>query len=301
MIMGNKILKIIYKIIPFKKEIYSMIKGIYTPSKSIYQHLHFEGVFKVQVSMKSNFKIRHYGYQVENEIFWNGIYNGWERHSLQLWAELCKRSKIIFDIGANTGVYALMAKSLNPASRVFAIEPVERVFKKLEENVHLNSYDITCVRKAASNFDGTATIYDKNTEHTYSVTVNMDISNNPLDSIPTTIETIKLDTIIHNHSLLQIDLLKIDVETHEVEVLEGFKGHLEKFRPNMLIEILNDQVAKGIEEIISDMDYVFFNIDEDSGLRQVMSLTKSDYYNFLICRPELIDEIEILKLIVKGT
>jgi len=291
----KKYVRKIYKKLPFKKEFYLIFRKIFRPTKNIYQHLHFTGKFCVDVGNGKNFKMMHYGHQIENEVFWNGIFNGWEKVSLQIWSELCIHSKIIFDIGANTGIYALLAKTINPSSKIYAFEPVERVFNRLEYNNHINKYNIECVKKALSNFDGKATIYDKESDHIYSVTVNKDISLDPENSIPVEIDTIKLDSFIKKNSILKIDLLKIDVETHEIEVLEGFKEYIKLFEPTILIEILNDEVAEGIQNIISDIDYVFYNIDENSGIKKVSKLSKSDYYNFLICKPEVAQKLIILK------
>ena len=38
--------------------------------------------------------------------------------------------------------------------------------------------------------------------------------------------------------------MKIDVETHEPAVLKGMGEYLRSFRPTMLIELLNDEVAQ---------------------------------------------------------
>ncbi len=38
--------------------------------------------------------------------------------------------------------------------------------------------------------------------------------------------------------------MKIDVETHEPEVMEGFAEYYLKFKPIILIEVLNDQILK---------------------------------------------------------
>src|SRR5690554_1839034 len=108
----KKTLKKLYKLLPFKKQFYRFIKLFGTPKKGIYQHLHFVGNINVKTDKDKSFKIRHYGYEVENEIFWNGLFGGWEKVSLSIWAELCENSEVIFDIGANTGVYALIAKTI---------------------------------------------------------------------------------------------------------------------------------------------------------------------------------------------
>ena len=291
----KKLLKKIYRAWPLKKQFFSLIKIFGTPNHKIYQHLNFVGNIDVKVSDVKSFKIRHYGFLIENEIFWNGIFNGWEKVSLSIWAELCENSDTIFDIGSNTGVYALLAKTINPSSKVFAFEPVERVYNKLIANNKLNEYDIKCFKKAISNFDGEAKIYDKDTEHTYSVTVNKDISANKEKSILTAIKTIRLDTFIKSAGLPKIDLLKVDVETHEVEALEGFGGYLKKHEPTFIIEILNDKIAKGIEELISEINYEYYVIDENSGIKKVNQLRKSDYYNFLICKPEIANKLKTIK------
>lgn len=295
----KQILKAIYKALPFKKSIYSIIRKFYKPKKSLYQHLYFTGNFRVNINENKNFLIRHYGFQVENELFWNGVYGGWEKYSLQLWSELCQDAGTIFDIGANTGVYALLAKTINPGANVYAFEPVDRVFEKLEYNCQLNDYKITCEKMAISNADGTATIYDQDTEHTYSVTVNKDTTTNTEDSIAVKIETVRLDSYINQKNINRADLLKIDVETHEVEALQGFGEYLKKFQPTMLIEILNEDVARGVMDLIKDIDYMYFNIDERKGIRRVENLSKSDHYNFLICKPGIAQKLKVLKAAVE--
>ncbi len=75
---SKTLLKKIYLGVPFKKELYTLVKAFWSPDKRIYQHLHFKGNFKVKVDEQRSFKIRHYGYQIENEIFWKGLVNGWE-------------------------------------------------------------------------------------------------------------------------------------------------------------------------------------------------------------------------------
>ncbi|MBT8196772.1 MAG: FkbM family methyltransferase [Bacteroidia bacterium] len=290
----KKLFKRIYRLVPLKKHLFLVLRKFWVPSRRIFQHLHFVGNFNVQLDSKKGFTIRHYGYQIENEIFWKGISSGWEKVSLSIWAELCENSKIIFDIGANTGIYSLLAKAINPNASVFAFEPVERVYEKLAFNHSLNSFNTKCVKKAISNFDGKAIIYDKDTEHILSVTVNSDISPDKETSIPTTIDTLRLDTFIDLENLTNIDLMKIDVEKHEVEALEGFGAYLKAFKPTLLIEILDDEIAKGVEKLIAGIDYEYFVIDENSGIKKVDKLRKSDYYNFLICKPEIANSLKTI-------
>ena len=284
---------------PFKQNIFSLVKFFGTPPEKIFQHLHFVGIINIRSSENTNFKMKHYGFQIENEIYWRGIENGWEKVSLTIWAELCTISKSIFDIGANTGIYSLLAKSIAPDAKVYAFEPVERVFEKLVYNNKLNSYDIACSNEAISDYTGEATIYDKDTEHTYSVTVNEDNSDNKETSIPTIIQTIRLDEFIESNCIEQIDLIKIDVEKHEVEALRGMGKYISSFMPTFLIEILNDEIAKGVEDILKEMDYEYYIIDENSGIAKVEHLRKSDYYNFLICTTEVAHKLKSIPRFTK--
>jgi FkbM family methyltransferase len=276
-------LKQLYQGVPFKQEFFSALRTVYRPPASIYQHLHFKGVFRVPVG-RSSFLIEHNGFQVENSLFWGGIEGCWEGASLALWARLCARSSVVVDVGANTGVYALAAKAVNPQAAVFAFEPVSRVYAKLVANCERNHFDCHPVRKALSNRSGTAKIYDLESDHVYSVTLDKNLHPDHLPVIEREVETVRLDEFLSGAGVeRQLDLIKIDVETHEPEVLEGMGQALYRDRPALLVEILNDQVAERIEQLVAPCQFRYFNISETMGPREQQHLTKSDDFNFLLC------------------
>ena len=287
----KKILKSIFSLIPFKKNIFQVIRIFPVPA-SVYRHLYFKGVFKVKFD-KHQFLIEHYGFQIENEIFWSGLINGWEKISMQLWIELCKDSDTIIDIGANTGVYSLVAKAINTDAAVYGFEPVKRVFDKFQKNCSLNHFDVTCLEYAASDADGDAVIFDSVAEHVYSVTVNKNTAPDT-ETIETKIKTKKLSTFIKENKITKIDLIKIDVETHEPEVLEGMEEYLERFQPTFLIEILDDRVGERVQALIKNIDYLYFNIDEVGAPKRVDKIEKSAYYNYLICKKEVALKLRLI-------
>ena len=278
----KRILKRIYKWLPFKKQFFLVLRVLPLP-ESIFKHLHFDGLISVTVA-NNTFKIYHYGYQLENELFWKGIEGGWEKTSMQIWIALSIKSKNIFDVGANTGVFSLVSKAVNPNAGVFAFEPVQRVFEKLVRNVVLNQFEITHVCKGLSDFEGVATIYDLPTDHIYSVTINE--NTNPIDRavIPTQVEVTTLDTYCEQTKLDQVDLLKIDVETHEPAVLRGALKTLRKNNPPMIIEILNEKVADSINEILEEFDYMYFYLNEKSGPLFCEKLGALNFGNYLVCK-----------------
>ncbi len=290
--MTRRLLREIYAIIPFKKQLFLLLRTFWSPSEQIYKHLHFNGVFTLSIAPRASFKMTNYGHSEETQLFWTGLSGCWERQSMRIWIELCKDANVILDVGANTGVYALMARALNPNARIYALEPVARVFQKLKENVSLNSYSIRCIQKAASNFSGRAVIYDTPADHVYSVTVNKNRLPEGSQAIVTEIETITLTDLIEQEKLTTVDLIKIDVETHEAEVLEGLQQYLAIHLPALIIEILNDEVAGRVAKLVDGLPYLYFNIDENNQIRKVPAITKSDYYNFLICTPAVADRLK---------
>lgn len=283
--MGLKtFLKNIYRIVPFKKQVFLLIKSFNLPH-CIYKHLHFKGEFNIKVKNKS-IKIYHHGYELENELFWKGV-NGWEKQTIKYWIWFSKRSNVIFDIGANTGIFSLLSKCINENSQVYAFEPIPKAFEYLNKNIALNNYNIISTSYALSNFDGTAKIYlPHNSNFAYSVTVNKNyLKNIPCQEIE--IKTITLKSFILSNNITKIDLMKIDVETHEPEVLEGMGEFLEGFQPILFIEILNKECADKIKYIFSELKskYHFFEINEKTGITQNNQLF-SEYSKNYILIPE---------------
>lgn len=279
------VFKTIYRAIPFKKETFSFLRRIGTPPESLYRHLYFNGVIKVNIDHEHSFKIIHYGYRLENELFWKGLY-GWEKYSMKLWASLCKDSKVIFDIGANTGLYSLVAKAVSPNSEVHAFEPFEAIHKKLATNAEINGFTIHSNCTAVSNYTGNAVIYTEDPNFAYSVTVNKNLWVKDKEPVELNIKTITLKDYIEQNKIAGIDLMKIDVETHEPEVIEGFVPYLKPFKPIILIEILNDEVAQKLSNYFDPAEYYFYNVDEQTGIKKTGTLSKSNSYNFLILPKE---------------
>lgn len=292
----------VYEIVPFKQQVFSVVRRFWQPGDRIADFASFEGDFVVDVENHGFFKMHNYGHGfiIENELFWRGLSKGHEKLSLRLWTKLCRDATVILDIGANTGVYSLIAKTVNPSARVFAFEPVRRVYEKLVENVAMNGFNVNCFEVGVSNQDGVAMIHDlPESPHVYSVTIGGSIHGPDVETVPTRITTTRLDSLIEREKVEQIDLVKIDVETHEPQVMEGFGRYLDLFRPTILIEILNDEIGKKVQEIVKDKDYLYFNIDDkNNSVRRSDRIVKSDYFNYLLCNKETAECLDLFQLAI---
>jgi FkbM family methyltransferase len=276
------LLKKIYKSIPFKQQIFSVVRSVVTLPNSISKHLYFDGQVSFKVGKKTVL-MNQTSLDVENTLFWRGVEGCWEKVSVGLWLKLCEEATNILDIGANTGAYALIAKTVNPKAEVFAFEPMDMIYDRLEDNVRLNNLDIKCLPYALSNYTGEAKVFAESEYHLYSVTVNQNRSHESIPVFERTIQTKTLVDFIQENNLSNIDLMKIDVETHEPEVLEGLGAFLSKWKPDMLIEILDLDVAEKVQKMTKPLGYLYFNIDEDGGIERSENLAISNYYNYLIC------------------
>jgi len=291
----KKFLSKAYGLIPFKKQAFGLIKLFWVPPHSLYKHLHFTGIIKIKIDETAFFNMQHHGTEIENDFFWKGLTKGWEKISMQYWIQMSRHANVVLDIGANTGVYSLVAKSLNASTGVYAFEPLKQTFKKLSFNNELNKYDIVCIEKAASDKNGKAIIYETGGDHVAAASLNAETRNYGNLDVETEIEAITLDTFIEENNIGKIDLIKIDVEGHEPNVLDGYKKYLPLHRPDFLIEVLADDIGKKLQQIFDGLDYCYFNIDDKNGrIRKTDTIMKSDYFNYLVCKKESAKQLKLI-------
>jgi FkbM family methyltransferase len=279
---ARKVLGHVYDRLPCKQPLLSMVRPLGIPH-SIYKHLHFSGQFEV-ATPRGPFQMVHYGDEIENELFWEGLPGRRERVSMGLWMKLCLEPQVIVDIGANTGIYSLVAAAMNPASRIFGFEPLPRLFARYERNCRLNNFDVRACRIALSNGIGIGVMHGWVLE-THSREPDVDREFVPIS---------RLDTIIDTHGVRRVDLMKIDVEGHEPQVLEGMGVFLKKFKPTLLVEVLSDAAGARLEELLGDLGYLYFDIDEVGPPRRTPHIRKSCHWNYLVCKDDTAKALGLL-------
>jgi FkbM family methyltransferase len=271
--------KSLYRVIPFKQKVFSLMRSLPVPER-LYRHLHFRGAFGVRIPGGGEYTMMHHGHQLENDLFWAGYGNNWERTSLRLWVWLARDAKCIFDVGANTGTYALAARAVNDKAEVQAFEPVDRVYSKLQINSSLNGNQIGTNNIALSNRAGPAELFDDGKDHVYSASLNAKMLGTEGNRARCVVSVITLDAYVEAHGLIEPDLLKIDVEMHEPEVIEGALGVISRARPAILIELLNAELSARVVSLLST--YVFYEIVEGGGLHRCDRFDDRADRNFLL-------------------
>lgn len=285
------IARALYRYIPWKRNIFHLLRALYSPSAYLSQHLWFYGAFLVPMADTSFVMVNHNS-KLETQLFWNGIDGYEEKESLRLWAGLCAEAEVVFDIGANTGLFSLIAQTRNPKASVYAFEPIQRIAAKFQDNCLRNQYTIQVHPIAVSNSDGKAVIYDLPLQHHYVGSLEREetahhFAGSESGLISREVQTITLATFIRQERIARVDLMKIDVEGHEMQVLEGMGGYLRGMQPTILIEIKSTEHANRIEEMMHGCDYHFYDIDEKTPPRRIPRLRASSFRNLLICSPNV--------------
>ncbi len=160
---------------------------------------------------------------LQRQIFMYGVYRVEENHRHMMLSRV-RVGGTILDVGAHIGYYSLLfAKSTGQSGRVFAFEPSTQTHDRLLENISLNDLaNITTVKAAASDEAGTATINLAAGSNTGSTSLHFDTGAVGTEQV----ETIAIDDYLEQHGIDEVNLIKIDVEGHELSVLQGLRRTL---------------------------------------------------------------------------
>lgn len=174
----------------------------------------------------------------------------------------------VFDIGANIGTYSILLNTvLKERGRIFSFEPSQKTFKKLQEhtrnipaitayNFGMGSEDAILTLFSNQDESGLASVYHRNLDH-------LDIDMNKTEAI----EIRTVDGFCSSHHIGHIHFLKIDVEGHEMKVLEGAKKLID---------------AKQIDFI--QFEFGGCNIDSRTYFQDFFYLLKDNYHIYRIVR-----------------
>jgi len=181
--------------------------------------------------------------------------------------KLIKNKNIcLYDIGANTGYYGVMAGYLGKGKiKCYSFEPIKKYCDCLQESINLNHLEdiVKVFNIALGNKNSKEDLY-------------LSGSGSSLDkdfvgkiNLPKrTIEIRKLDDIIQKENLEKPDFIKIDVEGYEYNVLLGGKRVIKESLPILFVEIIYslengfiNENYKQTLDFISNLGYKIFYLD----------------------------------------
>lgn len=128
---------------------------------------------------------------------------------------------IVLDVGANAGLYTVIAARLvGTSGQVYAFEPDQRAAALLRHNVSINGLtNVTVIEAAASNQTGMAPFAAANDTALSSLAA-INRADQQIQEWRT-VNTIRLDDAVTAHGIGPVTFMKMDVEGAEKLVLEG--------------------------------------------------------------------------------
>ena len=179
---------------------------------------------------------------------------------------------VFIDVGAHIGRYTIpIAKFLNKGI-VIAVEAAPENYVALVKNVELNKLNnILALNVAAWKEIDRLTLHfsEYSGRHTVKRSNNFVYKDKVLAK--------PIDAIIAEYGIKRVDTVKIDVEGAEVEVLEGMRRSIEKFKPNLLIEV-SWANAERVYKFLKEINYEIKRIPH--------SQTSSHFYLFCYARED---------------
>lgn len=184
---------------------------------------------------------------------------GYDRSLLELAKQYVRPDSVVWDIGANVGVFTL-ASAARGALQVVAVEPDPFLAGLLRRTCRIagnRALDIDVVPVAVSDRDG-LTRLDVAERGRAANTIREAFVGTQRGGVREDIivPTMKLDTMLAHFS--KPTLVKIDVEGAEALVLSGASRVLEEARPVIFIEVSAVNEAE-VRRILLDRSYVLFD------------------------------------------
>lgn len=149
--------------------------------------------------------------------------------------KLLTKKSIAIDVGANIGYYTIqIGRSLGNSGMLYAFEPCQYQYDQLKKNVELNDLkNVSIIKKIVSEIpQPEMRIYFSGMENTGSSSTEIETDHYE------DVECTTLDVFCESNQINAVDLIKIDVEGHELSVLHGMRAMLEKgLVTNIFLEV----------------------------------------------------------------
>jgi FkbM family methyltransferase len=142
----------------------------------------------------------------------------WFEDEIKFLRRLLRPGQHVIDVGANYGVYALsMARSVQPAGRVWAFEPASGTADLLAAGIATNGFaHVSLERSALSSASGSA-LLALHPDAEMNALVRGAQGGGPTERVPVT----TLDECLESRGWRDIEFVKIDAEGEEAGILEG--------------------------------------------------------------------------------
>lgn len=221
------------------------------------------------------------GDRVAAPLYWTGL-RSWEAETFSAFVPLARGSRGLLDIGAYTGVFTLVAATVNKTVRVIAFEPNPVRYPTLVRNLKRNAITDRCtpLPVAIGRADRRARLFVPSQDDSMAT---LDLSVSAIAGASFEVDVASPESVVPAE--LIVDLIKIDVEGHEDEVLTALAPRLMRDRPALICEFRGDRSHDQAEAVLKRLGYRRWHLGPD-GPTPVAHVggQASPFHNFL-CMP----------------
>jgi FkbM family methyltransferase len=174
------------------------------------------------------------------------------REQLPILRALIPRDGVVVDVGGHAGQYAKLFARLVPQGHVYTFEPSDYALAILRTAIRLNRLrNVTIMPWGLSSDDGIARLRVP-LKHRRTLGFGLshfgpDASGRPLFEQDATLST--LDAFVASRKLERLDFLKADIEGWELRMLHGAETTLRRFRPPILIELIDSLLTRAGDDL----------------------------------------------------
>ena len=164
----------------------------------------------------------------------------------------------VIDIGANLGVFAVLAAKAAPDARILCYEPGSDTCRLLRRNVQANDIgDRTEIHEVAvAGSEGRASLSGRRSSTRRLVTD----GRGRRDAID--VETVTLEAIFQQHRIAQCDMLKMDCEGSEYEIVLGCRRHVLERIQRMVVEYHEAGSPGSSRALVQELRNCGFRVEE---------------------------------------
>jgi FkbM family methyltransferase len=204
--------------------------------------------------------------------------------------KLIKDGDIIFDIGANIGLYSIYFSKKFPKSGIYSFEPVSITYEYLEKNINLNKAENVKLFNYGVSDKQEDVYFEYSRDYSSVASIHNLIDHNMNTKINCSLKS--LDYIERSLKLSSLDFIKIDVEGCELMAIKGGKETFAKFLPIIFIELCFFSSVKfgyvpdDVLKELNDLGYDCFSSD-GTALSLVSHIDENtDKYNYFFLHRE---------------
>ena len=245
----------------------------------------FDGGTRIIVSLSDH---------IESQMFWQGVQEG-DRGEVELLKTLLRPEHVFVDVGANIGVFSLLAAKRVPHGRVYAFEASRTHAEKLAANIKLNDYGNVIIQAVGlSDIAGDSKLYFPPCQDGFSNTgMASQFPFNLQSSSEESVRCTTLDDYALRQDIGRLDIIKIDVEGAELDVLLGARQCIARYQPRVVMEVCKSHIERAgrtVDEIFdfwNAMHYRVFQIDQEGGLCPIGNDNDLPGHKNIYCEPKV--------------